>query len=265
MALLCVEIGQFRVVFHESTVHDKHLERLSEEVRLDKDRLCRNTGLLEHREESVVFFFVETDGVAEHRRIILGVPPPFLLSFFCHITLDLVVSRHKPPLSTSRPEVLKGCPTSERQPAPCKGKCFSGCSNLFERLKRHLAVFRWTQKSDSDLQVHRYAVSRHVTISVYKHINKLTGQLAKCSRSCLFGGCLGIIMWIRKLWVFVSSFPYFRPPTFLCVFRSLRYVPVSRCSHNAGIRGCKVFRGNTTRIMRCGDFSGNRRLDLVFP
>ena len=105
----------------------------------------------------------------------------------------------------------------------------------------------------------------HVTISVYKHINKLTGQLAKCSRSCLFGGCLGIIMWIRKLWVFVSSFPYFRPPTFLCVFRSLRYVPVSRCSHNAGIRGCKVFRGNTTRIMRCGDFSGNRRLDLVFP
>ncbi|CCY05067.1 uncharacterized protein BN494_01419 [Eggerthella sp. CAG:1427] len=87
-SVLGVEIGQFRVVFHESFVHDQHLERLPEKVRLDENRPCGDSRFLEHREETVVFLLIETDGVSEYRRIVLGVPSPFLLPFFCHITLD---------------------------------------------------------------------------------------------------------------------------------------------------------------------------------
>ena len=41
--------------------------------------------------ERLVFVLVETDGVAEHRRIEFGISPAFVSSFFTHITLDLAV------------------------------------------------------------------------------------------------------------------------------------------------------------------------------
>ena len=50
-----------------------------------------NARLLEHGEETVVFLLVETDGVAEHRRIEFGISPAFVSSFFTHIALDLAV------------------------------------------------------------------------------------------------------------------------------------------------------------------------------
>ena len=62
-----------------------------EEVRLQENRLGVNARLLEHGEETVVFLLVETDGVAEHRRIEFGISPAFVSSFFTHITLDLAV------------------------------------------------------------------------------------------------------------------------------------------------------------------------------
>ncbi|MBO5186770.1 MAG: hypothetical protein J6B91_06935, partial [Prevotella sp.] len=40
-----------------------------------------------------------------------------------------------------------GFPTSEEEPLPGRGKCFSGNSNPFELLKRHLAVSLRTQES----------------------------------------------------------------------------------------------------------------------
>ena len=84
-----MKIGQLGVVIHQRLVHFQHLERLSEEVRLQENRLGVNAGLLEHGEETVVFLLVETDGVTEHRRIKFGISPGLVLSFFTHITLDL--------------------------------------------------------------------------------------------------------------------------------------------------------------------------------
>ena len=90
-AELRMKIGQFGVVIHQRLVHFQHFERLSEEVRLQENRLGVNARLLEHGEETVVFLLVETDGVAEHRRIEFGISPAFVSSFFTHIALDLAV------------------------------------------------------------------------------------------------------------------------------------------------------------------------------
>lgn len=58
-----------------------------------------------------------------------------------------MASRHKPSFSFMQPQVSTGFPTSERKPAPCRARDFSGCSKHFEPLKRYLAVFLRTQKS----------------------------------------------------------------------------------------------------------------------
>ena len=50
---------------------------------------------------------------------------------------------------------------------------------------------------------------------------------------------------------------------FICVFRSLRYVPVSGAIEKVGTRECKVFRVNTTRRMRRGDCVQNRKPGLA--
>ena len=84
-AELRMKIGQFGVVIHQRLVHFQHLERLPEEVRLDENRLGVNARLLEHGEETVVFLFIETDGVAMHRRIEFGISPGLVLSFLTHI------------------------------------------------------------------------------------------------------------------------------------------------------------------------------------
>ena len=83
-AELRMEIGQSGVVIHQRPVHFQHPERLPEEVRLDENRLGVNARLLEHGEETVVFLLVETDGVAEYRRIKFGISPG-LVSFLFHI------------------------------------------------------------------------------------------------------------------------------------------------------------------------------------
>jgi hypothetical protein len=78
-----------------------------------------------------VFLLAETDGVAEHRRIEFGISPAFVSSFFTHITLDLADWRHKPPLWVTDTAGLRGFPTSEGKPAPCKGKAFSRLLKMF--------------------------------------------------------------------------------------------------------------------------------------
>lgn len=94
-----------------------------------------------------MFFLVETNSIAEHRRVILGDSPRPVFSFSCHITLDLVVSRHKPPLSTFHRR-LQGLPDfGGKAPPPARARDFSRCSKCFEPLKRYLAVFLRTQKS----------------------------------------------------------------------------------------------------------------------
>ena len=83
---LRMKIGQLGVVVHQCLVHSQHLERLAEEVYLNENRPGVNARLLEHGEETGVFLLVETDGVAEHRRIRFGISPG-LVSFFLHINL----------------------------------------------------------------------------------------------------------------------------------------------------------------------------------
>lgn len=90
-AVLRMESGQLRAVVEQRLVRDQYPERLSEEVRLQENRLGVNARLLEHGEETVVFLLAETDGVSEHRRIEFGISPAFVSFFFTHITLDLAV------------------------------------------------------------------------------------------------------------------------------------------------------------------------------
>ena len=61
-AELRMKIGQLGVVIHQRLVHFQHLERLSEEVRLEENRPCIDTRFSEHGEETVVFLLIETDG-----------------------------------------------------------------------------------------------------------------------------------------------------------------------------------------------------------
>ena len=77
-----------------------------------------------------MFLFTETDGVSVHRRISFGDSSPFL-SFFCsHITLDLVVSRHRRSLIHNQRQFQTGFPTSEGKPSPLQGQ------GVFEMLKK---------------------------------------------------------------------------------------------------------------------------------
>lgn len=100
-AVLRMESGQLRAVVEQRLVRDQYPERLSEEVRLQEHRPRLHAGLAVHSEEPEPFPVVETHHHAVRLAAFPWMPPPLgtvspvLFLVLVHITMDLVVSRHK--------------------------------------------------------------------------------------------------------------------------------------------------------------------------
>ena len=126
-----MESGQLRAVVEQRLVRDQYPERLSEEVRLQEHRPRLHAGLAVHSEEPEPFPVVETHHHAVRLAAFPWMPPPLgtvspvLFLVLVHITMDLVVSRHKRSFG-NRTAGGNRLPDFGEEALPVRGKVVSG-------------------------------------------------------------------------------------------------------------------------------------------